>query len=58
MLTDTVQALTVFPLLVVFAGAVFSPGGAGAVYDGVANAALLDPGFAARRCSPSPSGDR
>jgi Na+/proline symporter len=50
MLTDTVQALIVLPLLVVvFAGAVFSLGGAGAVYDGVANAnaALLDPGFAA-----------
>ncbi|NHN49493.1 sodium:proline symporter [Halostella sp. JP-L12] len=50
MLTDTVQALLVLPLLVVvFAGAVFALGGAGAVHEGVANAnpALLDPGFAA-----------
>mgnify|MGYP000034625528 CR=1 FL=1 len=45
-LTDTVQALLVLPLLVVaFAGAVFALGGAGAIYDGIAatDPSLLDP---------------
>jgi Na+/proline symporter len=49
-LTDTVQALLVLPLLVVaFAGAVVALGGAGAIHEGIvaANPALLDPGFAA-----------
>ncbi len=48
--TDTVQALLVLPLLVAaLGGAVVVLGGSGAVYEGVAaaNPALLDPGFAA-----------
>jgi Na+/proline symporter len=44
--TDTVQALLVLPLLVVaFGGAVLALGGAGAIYDGIVatDPALLDP---------------
>ena len=46
--TDSIQALLVLPLLVVaFAGAVFSLGGAGAIHEGIvaATPSLLDPGF-------------
>jgi len=46
--TDSIQALLVLPLLVVaFAGAIVSLGGAGTVHDGImsANPTLLDPGF-------------
>ncbi|ELZ80502.1 sodium/proline symporter [Haloferax larsenii JCM 13917] len=48
MFTDTVQALVVFPLLIVaLVGVLVSLGGVGPVYEGVAatNPALLDPGF-------------
>ena len=50
LLTDSIQALVVLPLMVVaFAGAVFVLGGTGAVYDGIvaADPALLDPTAAA-----------
>ncbi|WP_396613431.1 sodium:proline symporter (plasmid) [Haloferax sp. S1W] len=46
--TDTVQALVVFPLLIVaLVGVLVSLGGVGPVYEGVAatNPTLLDPGF-------------
>jgi Na+/proline symporter len=48
LVTDTVQALLVLPLLVVaFGGAVLALGGPGAIHAGVvaANPTLLDPGF-------------
>jgi Na+/proline symporter len=48
MVTDTVQAVLVLPMLVLaFAGVVLTLGGPGAVYDGIASASptLLDPGF-------------
>ena len=46
--TDSIQALLVLPLLVVaFAGAIVSLGGAGEIHDGITatNPSLLDPGF-------------
>ncbi|MFD1564538.1 sodium:proline symporter [Haloarchaeobius amylolyticus] len=46
--TDSIQALLVLPLLVVaFAGAIVSLGGAGEIHSGIAstNPSLLDPGF-------------
>ncbi|WP_092934738.1 sodium:solute symporter family protein [Natrinema hispanicum] len=46
--TDSIQALLVLPLLVIaFAGAIVSLGGAGEIHDGITatNPSLLDPGF-------------